>query len=364
MSSRFVFAEAPLRVYWELTRACDRACRHCRAEAIPRRDPRELSTVEGRRFLDALVEFGRPGPHIVLTGGDPLKRPDFWDLLEHGVSLGLDLSVAPSGTPALTPEVIHRFKRSGVRAMSLSLDGSDAARHDGFRGVPGCFEQTVEAARAAVEEGIALQVNSLVTAETLDDLPEIGELVARLGAGRWSLFFLIKVGRGRVLGQLTTAECEGLLAWLWERWHEVSFLITTTEAPHYRRVALQRVRVEEQGREEIRRSPIRRAFGIRDGNGIMFVSHTGEVQPSGFLPLSAGNVRVMSPAELYREASLFRNLRQSERFDGRCGRCEFREICGGSRARAYAASSNPFGEDPLCPYKPPSQAVSESRDLK
>lgn len=356
MSSPYVFAQAPLRVYWELTRACDLACRHCRAEAMPWRDPRELSTAEGRRFLEALLEFGSPGPHVILTGGDPLKRPDFWDLLEHGAALGLDLSVAPSGTPALTPEVIHRFKRCGVRAISLSLDGSTPARHDSFRGVPGCFAQTVEAVRSALAAGLPLQVNSLVTAETEEDLPGIGELVARLGAARWSLFFLIQVGRGRVLGQLTPAECELLLFWLSERSGEGSCHITTTEAPHYRRVVLQRMRAEGQGREALRGSPIRRGFGIRDGNGIMFVSHTGEVQPSGFLPLAAGNVRAGSPVEIYREAPLFRRLRQPERFEGRCGRCEFREICGGSRARAYAASGSPFGEDPLCPYQPGGQA--------
>lgn len=355
MSRPYVFDAAPARIYWELTRACDLACRHCRAEAILRRDPGELSTAEGCGFLEALLEFGTPAPHVILTGGDPLKRPDFWELLQHGIALGLDLSVAPSATPGLTPEVIHRLKRSGVRAISLSLDGSTAARHDSFRGVPGCFAQTVAAARSVVEAGIPLQVNSLVAAETLDDLPEIAELVGRLEVTRWSLFFLIQVGRGRVLGQLTPAECELLLAWLWERSREVSFQMGTTEAPHYRRVALQWMEAEGQRHEEIRRSPIRRGFGIRDGNGIMFVSHTGEVQPSGFLPLTAGNVRTASPVDLYREAPLFQRLRQPERFDGRCGRCEFRAVCGGSRARAYAASGNPFGEDPLCHYQPSSR---------
>jgi radical SAM protein len=359
VSSRYVFAEAPLRVYWELTRACDLACRHCRAEAIPWRDPQELSRAEGYRLLEALLDFGRPGPHLVLTGGDPLKRPDFWDLLEHGAALGLDLSVAPSGTPALTSEVIHRFKRLGVRALSLSVDGSNPARHDGFRGVPGCFARTVEAARSTMEEGISLQVNSLVTTETLADLPQIAELLARLGPARWSLFFLIQVGRGRVLGQLTADECELLLSWLAGLSEGVPFQITTTEAPHYRRVALQRLLVRGRNREEVRQNPIRRGFGIRDGNGIMFVSHTGEVQPSGFLPLSAGNVRTVSPVATYREAPLFRRLRQPERFEGRCGRCEFREICGGSRARASSASGNPFGEDPLCPYEPPVGAASD-----
>ncbi len=362
MNRRLVFDQAPLRVYWELTRACDLACRHCRAEAIPWQDPRELSTAEGQRLLEGLAAFGRPAPHVVLTGGDPLKRPDFWDLLEHGATLGLPLSVAPSATRALTPEVMRRFKRTGVEAISLSLDGSDPLRHDEFRGVPGCFGWTMDAARAAAAEGIPFQVNTLVTAETRDDLPAIAEAVARMGAARWSLFFLIQVGRGRALGQLTPEACEQLMVWLWERSHDAPFVITTTEAPHYRRVVLERGRAERSDGAEARQHAFRRGFGIRDGNGIMFVSHTGEIHPSGFLPLVAGNVRITSPVNLYRESPLFRCLRQPKCFGGRCGRCEFREICGGSRARAYAASGDPFGADPLCVYEPRPRPAFDGED--
>lgn len=347
-----IFDEAPLRVYWELTRACDLACRHCRAEAVPSRDPRELSSAEGRRLLDALRETPMP-PRVVLTGGDPLKRPDFWTLLDHGVGLGLGVSVAPSGTPALTPEVVRQLRRAGVEAMSLSLDGSDAVRHDGLRGVSGCFTRTMTAARAAAEEGIPLQVNTLATAETLPDLPAIADLVDGTGAARWSLFFLVQIGRGRTLGQLSPGACEALLAWLWRRSRQTSLVVTTTEAPHYRRVALQQARAEGPGRPEPRVGPTRRSgFGLRDGNGIMFVSHTGEVQPSGFLPLTEGNVRTSSPLDVYRQSPLFRRLREPGRFGGRCGRCEYRQICGGSRARAHAASGDPFGEDLLCAYEP------------
>jgi len=348
----FAFDRGPQRVYWELTRACDLACRHCRAEAIPWRDPRELPPAEARGLLTALRGFGDPSPQVVLTGGDPLKRPDFWALLEHGVALGLGMSVAPSGTPTLTPDVVRRLRESGAAAISLSLDGSDPARHDGFRGVPGCFERTLAAGRAAVAAGLALQINTLVTTETVSDLPAVAELVDRLGAGRWSLFFLIQVGRGRALGQLGPALCERILEWLWERSRSSSFAATTTEAPHYRRVALQRARAQGARDGHRRFQGLRRGFGIRDGNGIMFVSHVGEVQPSGFLPLIAGSVRTASPVDIYRDAPLFRRLREPAGFHGRCGRCEFREICGGSRARAYAAAGDPLGEDPLCPHEP------------
>jgi AdoMet-dependent heme synthase len=343
-----VFDEAPYRVYWELTRACELACRHCRADAAGSRDPGELDLEEGRRFLEALREFDGPGPHLVLTGGDPLKRPDFWTLLHHAVGLGFHVAVAPSGTPALTATTVHRLRESGVQAMSLSLDGPDAARHDGFRGVPGCFDRTVEAARAAVATGIPLQVNTLVTADTRGDLPALADLVEGLGAARWSLFFLVQLGRGRVLRQITAGACERLMRWLCRRSRDADFVATTTEAPHYRRVVLQQTR-RAAGAPG---GPVRHGYGIRDGNGIMFVSHTGEVQPSGFLPLTAGNVRTLPPAALYRDAPLFRQLRQPDGFRGRCGRCEFRRICGGSRARAYAATGNPLAEDPLCAYQP------------
>jgi radical SAM protein len=349
--AEFVYDRAPSRVYWELTRACDLACRHCRAEALRTRDPRELTRAEGRRLLEELRQFGDRAPSVVLTGGDPLRHPDVWDLLAHGAALGLDMAVSPSGTPALAGDAIRRLREAGARAMSVSLDGSDARRHDAFRGVPGSFAATVEGARSAMAEGIAVQVNTLVTAETLADLPRIADVVDGLGGVRWSLFFLVQVGRGRDLQQITAGACEVLLAWLWTRSRRSRGAVTTTEAPHYRRIALEHVRHEGASADDPRRQ-IRRSFGIRDGNGIMFVSHTGEVQPSGFLPLSAGNVRTASPVDLYRAAPLFTGLRDGERLGGRCGRCGFRAVCGGSRARAYATSGDVMGEDPLCAHEP------------
>lgn len=342
----------PPRVYWEVTRACDLACRHCRAEAHPERDPAELTTAEGRRLLEALREFAAEGVPLTLTGGDPFRRPDIWELIEHGVALGLAVSVAPSATPTLTTEVVRRLAGAGVRAMSLSLDGSTPERHDGLRGVAGCFERTLAAARAARAAGLALQVNTLLAAETADDVHAIGALAAALGASRWSLFALVQVGRGRLLRPLAADACERLLEALWDRARTLPLVVTTTEAPHYRRIALQRMRAEGWTPEAIRRHPVRWSFGIRDGQGVLFVSHAGEVTPSGFLPLVAGNVRTSRPAALYRHAPLFERLRQPDRLRGRCGRCEFRTICGGSRARAYAATGDPFGEDPLCAYEP------------
>ena len=332
------FDRAPLRVYWELTRACDLACRHCRAEAVARRHRGELDTSEGLRLLKDLASCGAPSPHVVLTGGDPFKRPDLFDLIQGARDLGLAVSVSPSATPLVTPDAILRLKVAGVQAISLSLDGSTAERHDAFRGVTGTFTRTVAAARMAATAGLPVQINTLVAEETLDDLLAIYLLARELGAARWSLFFLVQVGRGTVLQPISPRACEELMAWL-AGLPRGRPLVTTTEAPHYRRVVFERT-----GRRG------GHGAGIRDGNGIMFVSHTGDVYPSGFLPLAAGNVRTEHPLTIYRESELFRRLREADGFGGRCGSCAFTWECGGSRARAFAASGDPLGEDPLCLY--------------
>ena len=349
---RMVYSQAPFLIYWELTRACDLACRHCRAEAMAQRDPRELSTSEGKELLEKLREFGGRGPHLVLTGGDPLKRPDLFDLLEYGRRLGLDMSVAPSGTQALTQEVLRRFKACGVESIGLSLDGSTAERHDSFRGVPGCFVRTIEAAQHARAEGLALQVNTLVTAETEADIPDIYKLVSRLNLMRWSLFYLIGVGRGGALREVSPEQCEALHHWLYYISKDAPFVVATTEAPHFRRVTLAGMRSAGIPLARIRETRAGRGFGIRDGNGIMFISHTGDICPSGFLPLVAGNVRTADAVEIYRDSEVFQNIRQTVRFKGKCGICEFREICGGSRARAYATTGDFLETDPLCAYEP------------
>ncbi len=354
---RYVFAEAPVLVYLELTRACDLACRHCRAEAIPHRHPLELTTAEVVNLIADLGSFPRR-PHLVLTGGDPLKRPDLFEILAEARRLGQPVSVTPSGTYGLTPAVVGRLRDAGVASLALSLDGSDPAHHDGIRGVPGSFAWTARALRAALEAGLAVQVNTLVCRETVDDLPRIYDFLSRLPIVRWSLFFLIRVGRGRVMRELSPAQAEQLMGRLLDLSRTAPFEVKLTEAHHYRRIAIQRARAA--GRiEEVVRSPVGRGFGIRDGNGIVFVSHIGNVFPSGFLPVRVGNVRQTSLVDLYREAPLLRALRNPDSFYGKCGRCEFREVCGGSRARAYALTGNPLASDPLCPYRPGRTGVPE-----
>lgn len=350
---RYVFDRAPLLVYWEVTRACDLACQHCRAEAVPDRHPLELSTEEGLWMLRDATRFGPPLPHWVLTGGDPFKRPDLPTLVQEARALGFGVSLAPSATPLVTQVALRDLAQAGVQAISLSLDGATPERHDALRGIPGCFALTLQLAEAIRKEGIALQVNTLVTANTAEELPALYQLVRKLDAIRWSLFFLIRVGRGRTLAEVSPQEAERLCHWLFERAQEAPFAIKTTEAPHYRRVALTRMREQGLRGWEIARTSVARGFGVRDGNGIVFVSHVGEVYPSGFLPLPTGNVRRHSLVDLYRSSELMVRLRRTDHLRGKCGRCPFRDICGGSRARAYAHTGDPMASDPLCPYQPP-----------
>jgi MoaA/NifB/PqqE/SkfB family radical SAM enzyme len=281
----FVYANAPQRIYWEITRACDLACRHCRAEAQPQPLPGELTTAEAFKLIDQIAASPEK-PHLILTGGDPFKRADLLDLVRRAVAAGLHVSVSPSATPLLTKDRVVELEQAGVEAMSLSLDGSDAERHDGLRGVPGTFARTLEAARHILDAGILLQVNTLVTSATMSDLSAIDALVTELGAQRWSLFFLITVGRGRELGQITPDECEQLFTWVHRRSKLPGPVITTTEAPHYRRVVMQ---LSQLHRKDQPAAPAGRpkhtGAGIRDGNGVMFIGHDGEITPSGFLPL-------------------------------------------------------------------------------
>lgn len=345
--SRFDFHEAPRRVYWEITKACSLACRHCRAEASPHGDPNELDPREGRALLDRLAAFGEPKPHVILTGGDPLERADLWDLIAYAKSRGLGVSVSPSATPRLTPEIIHRLKEAGVEAISLSIDGATATTHDAMRGVPGCFDRTMAAGRAAAEANLMVQVNTLVAAETLTELEGIHALATELKVARWSLFFLVTVGRGTVLQPISAEETERVLEWLADRPRGDGFpIVTTTEAPHFRRVVLEKKSLPMA-------AAARGGFGIRDGNGVMFISSTGDVSPSGFLPLSAGNVRQDDPVAIYRSAPLFTSLQSADTLGGKCGYCTYRSVCGGSRARAFAATGDVLSEDPLCTYEDP-----------
>jgi radical SAM protein len=346
-------------VYWEMTQACGLACKHCRAEAMPTPSPLELSTEQSKRFLRQLVDFGHPLPHLVLTGGDPLRRKDIYGLIDHANSLGLEVSITPSATPALTNDAITRLEAHGIQSLGLSLDGSCAEKHDAIRALPGTFERTVDAARQCGRLGLPIQVNTLVAEETAEDLPAIYELL-RTGfpVMRWSLFMLISVGRGRALNEVSPEEGERIMRWVFELSQHSPFMVKTTEAPSYRRIAIEKIRKSGRPTPEMKCSSVYRGFQIRDGHGIVFVSNLGEIYPSGFLPLRCGNVRKDSLVDIYRNSEIFRALHSPDQFHGKCGVCEYRHICGGSRARAFAHTGDALATDPFCPYEPAAQQRS------
>lgn len=338
-----------------MTQACALACRHCRAEAVLSANPLELTFAEGVRFLHQIPDFGEPLPQLILTGGDPLMRADLYELIDEARRLGIGVSITPAATAALTRDSLAKLQQHGVDGLGLSLDGSTSERHDAIRGVPGTFDRTMQAMRWAQELGMPLQVNTLASAETAPDVPAIYDVLKPLGVTRWSLFFLISVGRGKVLQPLSPEDGEKLMNWVYDTSREASFAVATTEAPAYRRVALERMRAEGMTGEQVKRSSAYRGFGIRDGHGIVFVSNTGEICPAGFLPLVAGNVRTDRIADVYRSAPMFQSLHDPAQFEGRCGACEYHSLCGGSRARAFEATGSPLGSDPFCNYEPHSR---------
>lgn len=355
IGARAQFATSPLVVIWEVTRACDLACVHCRASAISLREPDELTTEQGKDLLREVKRFGKP--LMVFTGGDPLKRPDMEELIAASHREGLITFLSPSGTPLLTHAALHRARQCGLRGVSISLDGSNEAIHDAFRGVKGSFHWSLEGAAAAVGLGLTLQINTTLTRHNLKDLPAIADLVGGLEARRWTLFLLVPTGRAQQSQQVSAEECEKVFQWLAELAPKAPFRIKTTEGPHYRRVAIQSGLSAGRGDSP---APNRFVSGMNDGSGFVFISSRGDIHPSGFLPISAGNVKCDSLVKVYREHPLFLTLRNPDLLKGRCGRCEFRSICGGSRARAYAASGDYLAEDPACVYEPSGTGATTS----
>ena len=368
---RIDVGQRPFIVIWEMTRACDLACKHCRAEAQPLHNPLELNTREARSLIDEIASFGPPPPLFVMTGGDPMKRPDLTELVAYAASRHLPVAFSPSATPLLTRGVITELKGAGLKALSLSVDGSCPEIHDAFRGIDGVFERTMAAWETARELGIKVQINTTVSRLNLFDLPRMAHIVRERGAIVWSGFMLVPVGRGTALEQLSADECEDVMNFLYDVGNAIP--TKTTEGHHFRRVVLERTIMERRGiapESTIRLGPTyrklraalepwpsqgqerRSPMDINAGRGFVFVSHVGTVHPSGFMPIPAGNVRVQTLTEIYRQSPLFNDLRDTARLTGRCGVCEFAAVCGGSRSRAFATSGDPLGDDPLCAYTP------------
>ncbi len=360
------FDQAPFLVIWETTQACALACRHCRASAQPARDPLELTTDEGQSVIRQTAEMGTP--ILVFTGGDPVNRPDLLELIRYTKQHGMIAATIPAATDCLTLELVRSLKDAGLDQMALSLDFPRADLHDAFRGVPGAFAKTMAAVEWSHEVGLPLQINTTVCGDTAPYLEEMADFVQSLGIVFWEVFFLIPVGRGEVLTGLSATECERLFEVIYRVQKNHDFIVKVTEAPHYRRHVAQRERRDagEAGRptdlvpmpgiltqsegpgHTVGLAP----RGVNAGRGFLFVSHRGEIYPSGFLPIAAGNIRQDALADTYRESGLFRDLRSPDLLKGRCGRCEYRDICGGSRSRAYALTGDPLETDDWCSYEP------------
>lgn len=347
------FDQAPFTIAWEVTRACAYACAHCRAEAEPKRDPRELDTQEAMALVDDLAGFDNR-PILVLTGGDPLMRRDVFEVAAYATERGLRVALTPTATALVTPARMEQAREAGVRRVAFSIDAPEAGLHDRFRGFSGSFERTMRGVEAAAGAGLPLQVNTTVCTLNAAVIESMVPLLERLGVVQWSVFFLVPTGRGRRLGMLSAEGHERLIGRLDGLSPELPFDLKITAAPQHRRIAAKRTGGGELSGAGYRFADgLRRpAKGVNDGRGFMFVSRLGEVMPSGFLPLAAGNVRSDSAVRVYREAPLFRELRDPGALRGKCGRCEYREVCGGSRARAYAVSGDHLAEDPSCPYQP------------
>lgn len=368
------FDETPFLAIWEVTQSCDLACKHCRAAAQPIAHPDELSNAEGKRLIDQIADMGVP--IFVFTGGDPMKRKDVFELIEYAAGKGVQAALTPSATPLLTREAIFKLKAAGLVRLGISLDGSTPAIHDAFRGLPGAWARTIQAVEWANEAGIPIQVHTTISRHNAHDLDNLCALFEKLAIVMWNVFFLVPVGRGQLADLLSGDEFEQVFGKIYELSHRVSFQIKTTEAMHYRRYLLQH-NLEERKMSHGHPHPQAAARPgsatyeagtptasaqtrtaswatrrVNDGKGFMFISHVGNVYPSGFLPIHAGNIRDTPVATIYREAPIFKSLRDTSKLEGKCGACEYKEICGGSRARAYALTGDPLAQEPCCIYQP------------
>lgn len=354
----------PFIVIWEVTRACQLKCVHCRADAQLTADPRELTHEEGINLIDQIYDMDNP--MLVFSGGDCMMREDLFELADYAVKKGMRVSMTPSATPNVTKDKMQRAKEVGLSRWGLSLDAPTAEIHDKFRGVPGSFDLTIEKIKYLNELGMPLQINTVISRYNYDHLEEMSKLVEELGAVMWYIFLLVPTGRGQMDACITPAEHEKVFRWLYQLSKTAPYDIKTTAAQHYRRVVLQekaRDHVIEKGdiryedsittdfasmHDGLKRAP----KGVNDGNGFVFVNHIGDVMPSGLLPIVGGNIREAPLAEIYREAKVFKDLRQPDNYKGKCGVCEYNKICGGSRSRTYAVTGDYMESEPFCVYVP------------
>jgi radical SAM protein len=372
MGKEIDYDKNPFIIIWEVTRACQLKCVHCRADAQLTPDPRELTHEEGIKLLDEIYDMNNP--MLVFTGGDCMMREDLFELADYAVKKGMRVSMVPSATDNVTKEKMQLAKNVGLSRWGFSLDGPNPEIHDFFRGTPGSFDLTVEKIKYLNELDMPLQINTVISRYNYDHLEEMAKLVGELGAVMWYIFLLVPTGRGQLDACITPAEHEKIFHWLYELSKTAPYDIKTTAAQHYRRVVLQqktREHLIEKGEihyedsittdfasmhDGLKRAP----KGVNDGNGFIFVSHTGDVMPSGLLPIVVGNVREEPLAKIYRESQVLKDIRQPDQYKGKCGVCEYNKICGGSRSRTYAVTGDYMESEPFCVYIPQAMRTKES----
>ena len=362
------FDETPFLAIWEITQSCDLACKHCRAAAQPIPHPDELTNAEAKALIDQIAAMHVP--IFVFTGGDPMKRKDVFELIRYAADKGVQVAVTPSATPLLTREAMFKLKEAGLVRLVIFMDGATPEIHDTFRGLPGAWARTIQAIEWANEAGIPIQVHTTISRHNAQDLDNLCALFEKLAIVMWNVFFLVPVGRGQLGDMLSGEEFETVFGKIYELSQRVNFQIKTTEAMHYRRYLLQH-NLEERRMGQGHPQGVAHAYEpgtptadaqtrtmswttrrVNDGKGFLFISHVGNVYPSGFLPIHAGNVKETPLAEIYRNAPIFKSLRDTGRLEGKCGACEYKEICGGARARAYALTGDPLAPEPCCIYQP------------
>ena len=331
--------------------------------AQPLRNPAELTTAEAKALMKRLREFG---PIVfVFSGGDCFKRPDIVELVGYGAELGLRMGITPATTSLATKELLQQLKDVGLTRLAISLDGPNAAIHDEFRQVQGSFDHGLRILREAQEVGLSTQVNTVIRKANMDDMDAMTHLMRTLGVVFWEVFFLVPMGRAKAEDVASADEFEAVFHQLYDLSKTAPFDIKATAAPQYSRVVMQRKRAEvragadddvrdvmTRGMHYSQKDGIGRARNVNDGDGFVFISHTGDVSPSGFLPLRAGNIREGDIIDIYRNAPVFRELRDRSLLKGKCGVCGYRDACGGSRARAYAVTGDHLAEEPFCAYEP------------
>jgi heme b synthase len=327
------------------------ACVHCRASAQTAPEPDELTTDEVYGLIDQLADLGQP--IFVISGGEPLMRPDIFDIAAYGTRRGLRVAVSPNGT-LLTAEAVGNLIQAGVKRVSVSIDGSTAARHDAIRGVPGAFEAAMEGLARCREAGLGFQLNTTVMRQTYDDLASVRDLAVRIGAEAWHVFMLVPTGRGKIDDEVSPGEYEAILHEIYGMTKTSPIPIRVTCGPHFMRIVAQNRR-RDRDRPKLVRSKgrlDRTTRGCLAGDGYCFVSYRGDVTPCGYLPVVAGNIRQQPFHEIYCDSSLFCSLRDLEGYGGKCGVCEFLRVCGGCRARAYSLTGDYLAEEPYCVYQP------------